>query len=208
MFRTGNVSRPLHDPSPAHKETEIDRSRRTAHGGLHTTPSPAFRSRALFFFMYTPKRKREDVESCQKKVKNASEREKQAYSTSEEWPVYSHPEGGIVKITPWGSLRQFQDQNGNTVTKFEDKGFQDYAFAYGNASGNGQNNVYELPTTPQSMYRSSPAPTSVSNGDKIDFSPLDEAESYVREGYGSDEWQRYGQEQENYFGMQDNDAME
>ena len=146
-------------------------------------PSPAFPSRALFFFMYTPKRKREDVESYQKKVKNASEREKQAYSTSEEWPVYSHPEGGIVKITPWGSLRQFQDQNGN--------------------------NVYELPTTPQSMYRSSPAPTSMSNGDKIDFSPLDEAESYVREGYGSDEWQSYGQEQENYFGMQnDNDAME
>ena len=138
-------------------------------------PSPAFPSRALFYFMYTPKRKREDVESYQKKVKNASEREKQAYSTSEEWPVYSHPEGGIVKITPWGSLRQFQDQNGNTVTKFEDKGFQDYAFA----CGNGQNHVYELPTTPQSMYRSSPAPTSMSNGDKIDFSPLDEAESYV-----------------------------
>lgn len=153
--------------------------------------------------MYTPKRKRDDVEVHQKKARGAEEGDQQAYSTSEEWPVYSHPEGGIVKITPWGSLRQYQDVNGNMVTKFEDMGFQDYAFAPQNTAAP----TYEFPTTPQSMCQSSPAPGLGLAHDKIELSPLDEAEGYVREGYGNEEWQRYGQEQENYFGMNE-DAME
>lgn len=155
--------------------------------------------------MYTPKRKREDAEEGQKKVCNGGHGDKQLYTTLEEWPVYSHPEGGIVKITPWGSLRQFVDQNGNQATRFEDKGFQDYAFAPQYSAGD----AYELPSTPQSMHQSSPDPVLVlGQHHRMGLSPLDEAETYVREGYGADEWQSYGQEQENYFGMQnDHEGM-
>ena len=50
--------------------------------------------------------------------------------TSEtEWPQFIHPDGGIIKITPWGTLRQFVDPKTNeTITKFEDCSLEDYSF--------------------------------------------------------------------------------
>lgn len=160
------------------------------------------------------KRKREASEPDMKKSKAiVGEKEKELYSLSDEWPVYNHPEGGTIKITPWGSLRQYVDpQSGETVTSFEDASFSDLTFA-----NSAQNQYYELPSTPMSLNmssssRSSPVP------EKMSFSPSCEAELYVVDGYRSGGpngcyqgannaagqtvgQQQFSQEQEHYFGM-------
>lgn len=160
----------------------------------------------------TTKRKRDANVSDTKKTKNLlSEKERQEYATSNEWPVYNHPDGGTIKITPWGSLRQYQDSNGQNVTKFEDLSFQDYSF-----EGSKLNNIYEfMPNTPQSLCQNgSPSP------DRIKLSPGDEAEHYVINGYEEvspisenkegfiNHEPYFSQEHENYFGMEQQDDVD
>lgn len=141
------------------------------------------------------KRKREAAEPDSKKVKAPlGDRERELFAQSSEWPVYNHPDGGTVKITPWGSLRQYTNDAGETVTRFEDVSFNDYSFAM--SPGNFSNQCYDMPTTPMSLSmstRSSPVPERM-------FSPTCDAEQYVVEGYSRP--QQYAQEQENYFGME------
>lgn len=141
------------------------------------------------------------------KKKNLDELTHQLYSTSNEWPVYNHPDGGIIKITPWGSIRQFE-LNGEMITKFEDMSFTDYNFTP--AIKNSKNPVsppshpqdQHLPQTPQSIQ-------------SLRLSPCDEAENYVMKGYQSlgsssspnvpsanDDFQ-FAREPEHYFGMMD-----
>lgn len=172
---------------------------------------------------FVNKRKREAPEPDMKKTKAlVGEREKELYELSEEWPVYNHPEGGTVKITPWGSLRQYVDpQSGQNVTKFEDASFSDLSFA--NAA---HNQYYELPSTPMSLNMSSSSRSSP-DPEKITFSPNCEAELYVVDGYRSGGLgngpgavngannvaghavgqQQFGQEQEHYFGMMEQEEF-
>lgn len=152
---------------------------------------------------FTPKRKRDEFEPDCKKIKNfIDETTREELTDSNEWPQYSHPDGGIVKITPWGSLRQFQDPiTGETMTKFEDMSFSDYTFQNNNKIDDIYNNVNQqttpsMPSTPQSLYQSQPTakqqtrPYASHNMPRDDvktpnrrFSPDCEAESYVRDGY-------------------------
>lgn len=176
---------------------------------------------------FAAKRKRDGHDSDVKKVKN--DIDEAAYSTSNEWPIYSHPEGGIVKITPWGCLRQFtHPEDGHLVTKFEDSSFMDYQFqsqqSYSQQSPYPQqpqhqapvSNQYEsMPSTPQSLYQSQPStgvsargPTAYGQNPSspIKLSPSDEAEAYVMNGYQMETppfQEQYGQEHEHYFGMDD-----
>lgn len=150
------------------------------------------------------KRRRDEVEPDLKKTKNlVNEKEHLEFTSLNEWPVYNHPEGGIVKITPWGSLRQYPNPvNGEMVTKFEDISFLDYLFESPHTA-----NVYDnvvLPQTPQSIY---PGSDSISRcdslspshaPDRIRITPSDETELYVMDGYQ--------QEHENYFGMEEMEA--
>ena len=164
---------------------------------------------AAFNMNFASKRKREEVEPDTKKVKNfINEKERQEFSSSNEWPVYNHPDGGIVKITPWGSVRQYMDACGITVTKFEDLYFQDISIANSHQTAN----VYEMPSTPVSMNQNSNNYSSPSmyDVDGIKLSPSDEAENYVINGYGrlqgnGAQQQQFQQEHENYFGMEDHD---
>lgn len=161
---------------------------------------------AAYNMNFASKRKREEAEPDTKKVKNfINEKERQEFSSSNEWPIYNHPDGGIVKITPWGSVRQFVDASGNTVTKFEDVNFQDISFANSHAGA-----VYDMPSTPVSMSHAANGYSSPStyDADGIKLSPSDEAENYVINGYGgqnANNGQQFQQEQENYFGMEDHD---
>ena len=164
---------------------------------------------AAYNMNFASKRKREEVEPDTKKIKNfINEKERPEFSSSNEWPVYNHPDGGIVKITPWGSVRQYMDASGNTVTKFEDMNFQDISFANSHQTAN----VYEMPSTPVSMNQNSNNYSSPSmyDVDGIKLSPSDEAENYVINGYGrlqgnGAQQQQFQQEHENYFGMEDHD---
>jgi hypothetical protein len=64
-------------------------------------------------------------------------------ASSDEWPIYQHPQGGWVKFTPWGSVRMTINDQGETVSKFEDVSFHDTTF--------------DLPSTP--ILNKSPIPT-------------------------------------------------
>lgn len=153
--------------------------------------------------------KRRFEDSGQMKKKNIDEVTQQLTSNSNEWPIYSHPDGGVIKITPWGSIRQYE-VNGEVVTKFEDMSFNDYDFSAASAAvaaaaaaakntNNGNDsmgvneNYNELPQTPQSIQ-------------SIRLSPSDEAEQYVIRGYEADGLNnefpdQYAKEPEHYFGM-------
>lgn len=121
---------------------------------------------------------------------------------SDEWPVYAHPQGGAVKITPWGCLRQYTDPvSGQPITKFEDSTFSKYAFEtpaspIASRSSPLPQDMYDdivmsdLPPTPQSIHY---APHATTN---LELSPSSEAEGYLRDGYSD-----FHQEQEHYFGM-------
>lgn len=61
---------------------------------------------------------------------------------SDEWPIYSHPQGGWVKFTPWGSVRMTVNEQGEIVNKFEDVSFHDTSF--------------DMPSTP--VLEKSPVP--------------------------------------------------
>lgn len=140
------------------------------------------------------KRRHYDNEPESKKVR--PELEQAAYSTSDEWPIYNHPEGGVVKITPWGSLRQYLHPiSGQPVTKFEDMSFQDHSF---NQAASEQQYV---PSTPQSMC---PQSSDTPSPDGMRFGS--EAEQYVVDGYTQptplqNSQEEFHQEHENYFGM-------
>lgn len=156
---------------------------------------------------FASKRKRDDTESDAKKIKNLVENEQ--YTNSNEWPVYSHPQGGLVKITPWGCLRQYTNpQTGELITKFEDSSFADYSFK--------PTQTYDtMPSTPQSLYQSLSAPPSAAHpgqdhqdhqmSSPIRVSPSSEAETYVVQGYQAEtppHQDQFEQEHENYFGME------
>lgn len=150
---------------------------------------------------YTGKRKREEDDEA-KRAKQVSER---AAIEGQDWPVYNHPEGGVVKITPWGSLRQFVNDKGETVTKFEDKEFHDLRFE--------PQDYY--PQTPQSLYPATnplPVPQAKTFG-LFDLSPSNEVEGYVMDGYNRGyngltppPQQQFEREHEHYFGMGDEDV--
>lgn len=155
------------------------------------------------------KRKRDAPEfECKKSKAQVGEKERELISLSQEWPIYNHPNGGTVKITPWGSLRQYVDpQTGEQVTKFEDITFNDLSFAL--SATNTDNLFYELPLTPMSLNGSSSVRSSPALGDVM-FSPTNEAEQYVVEGYRHGEaavQPLFGPEQENYFGMVENEEF-
>lgn len=143
------------------------------------------------------KRRREDEDMDSKRARAVLEKEEAGL----EWPVYNHPEGGIVKITPWGMLRQYRDANGHEVTRFEDKEFSELRFEPPEPTT-------QYPLTPQSLnyYNPLPTPQAKSFGG-FDLSPSNEVESYVMEGYqGMTPPQQYEQEHEHYFGMGDEDV--
>ncbi|CAI5760245.1 unnamed protein product [Candida verbasci] len=107
-----------------------------------------------------------------------------------EWPQFIHPEGGVIKITPWGSLRQYKDlKTGEVLTKFEDFSFDDF-----------NKSIYESEKY-EKIYKYTPdTPMSIKNQNKdIYYSPSTEAESYVIDGYRNNV--EFQQEHENYFGM-------
>ena len=135
--------------------------------------------------------------------------------TSEtEWPQFIHPDGGIIKITPWGTLRQFIDPKTNeTITKFEDCSLEDYSFKLESIE-----KLYQTPNTPQSIYHTAGQDNIMNtpqignnNLNRFTISPGTEAESYVIEGYRQQQLQFHHRdcfvpEHENYFGMTDDTA--
>lgn len=161
-----------------------------------------------------PKRRRDDADSDTKKTKSfINEKERLEVTTSNEWPIYAHPDGGTVKFTPWGCLRQYVDNSGETVTKFEDMSFQEYMF-----NSNKNNNIYQFtPSTPQSINQVSMSPSP----GELKLSLSDEVENYVINGYQrmtpppafpniSNGYQpeQYAQEHENYLGMEQEEEFE
>lgn len=154
---------------------------------------------------YASKRKSDELEDSKKLKSYINEREREAYTSSKDWPVYLLPGGGILKVSPWGLVKQTPNpETGEMVTKFEDTSFQDYSF-----DSEAVNSIYEMPSTPQSLYppsRASPSPTS------LRLSPSDEAELYVMDGYQKhqleqQQQQRFVPEHENYFGMGDENDL-
>lgn len=159
---------------------------------------------------FASKRKRDAESDTNKKA--LGEKQRELLAQTEEWPMYAHPDGGTVKMTPWGSLRQWTDpMTGLSHTKFEDASFLDLSFAMSAQNANLQ--CYDLPSTPMSMNAPSLARSSPSPMDRIHLSPSTEAEQYVIDGYldkesiarqgnGFGEYQpQFAQEQEHYFGM-------
>lgn len=154
------------------------------------------------------KRKRDAPGEDTKKPKALiGEKERELLSQSSEWPLYNHPDGGTVKITPWGSLRQWVDPaTGENRTKFEDASFLDLLFEM--SPNNSNNQCYELPSTPMSLNPTSSSRSSPGPGDRFAFSPSSDAEQYVVDGYRGREHigqQQFAQEQENYLGMDDHE---
>lgn len=160
------------------------------------------------------KRQIDNLESCNKKT--IDEITKLA-NENQDWPIYNHPNGGIIKITPWGSIRQFE-LKGEVITKFEDMSFSDYDFTNlslpyktksvdGNITSNilnsSDSSIMNLSSTWNSdqdtSYSSYELPCTPQS---IKLSPGDEVEQYVLSGYNDMDYQ-YNNEQENYFGMMD-----
>ncbi|KAI5965090.1 hypothetical protein KGF57_000883 [Candida theae] len=165
------------------------------------------------------KRRNDDFESNQHRFKNMTHEE--AINSTTEWPQFIHPDGGIVKISPWGSIREYTDPKTNqTVTKFEDCNFDDYSFRSESVE-----KIYQTPDTPQSLHNQSGSVATSSGGagagagavavaggdsgaNPFTLSPSNEVEGYVVDGYGQyrkDAYSRandqYPVEQENYFGI-------
>lgn len=154
------------------------------------------------------------------KKKNIDEITQKLSLENNDWPIYNHPNGGIIKITPWGSIRQYES-NGETITKFEDMNFSDYDFTnlplpYNNQipqqnqfgknlttmssmnSLNNNSNDMDYDIEYQNEYELPQTPQS------IRLSPSDEAENYVIKGYTEQNFQQeFSKEHENYFGMMD-----
>lgn len=152
---------------------------------------------------YAPKRKSDGLDDPKKLKNYVNEREREAYTSSKDWPVYLLPGGGILKVSPWGLVKQIPNPaTGEMITKFEDTSFQDYSF-----DSEAVNSIYEMPSTPQSLCppsRASPSPAS------LRLSPSDEAELYVMDGYlkhQAEQQQRFVPEHENYFGMGDENDL-
>lgn len=177
-----------------------------------TALHPHYRINSMFS---VSKRKRDAYDSeCKKSKAQVGERERELISLSNEWPLYNHPDGGTVKITPWGSLRQYIDpETGELVTRFEDVTFSNYSFAM--SPSNSDNQFYELPSTPMSLNATNSARSSPALGEQMRFSPSSEVEQYVVDGYRNHDSKNisgqaveqplFGQEQENYFGMVENE---
>uniref|UniRef100_A0A0L0NXG6 Uncharacterized protein n=1 Tax=Candidozyma auris TaxID=498019 RepID=A0A0L0NXG6_CANAR len=157
------------------------------------------------------KRKNECDEERKKAPKTLSEADLHAVTSLNEWPVYNHPQGGTIKITPWGALRQYI-ANGETVTRFEDVSFTDYDFGVAAPCppvavvGPVSQQPLEMPSTPMSLGLkcSSPAP-------EVRVSPWCEAEGYVVDGYRGEQGEQgeqrgFEREQEHFFGMMDQDG--
>jgi hypothetical protein len=151
------------------------------------------------------KRKLDEDEVPQKKFIN--EKDQQLYSTSDEWPIYYHPQGGYIKITPWGSLRITTNDNGEIIQKFQDCSFDELEWNFPEPQPQQQfqqqpHSQPQLPSTPQSI--------------NITLSPDTDAENYVIDGFKNAHSQ-FGAhpnndiptftEHENYFGMNDDIEM-
>lgn len=142
------------------------------------------------------KRRRDDEEEDLKRSRMSIERQAEEL----EWPIYNHPEGGIVKVTPWGILRQYTDANGNAITSFEDKDFSELKME--------PPETLYYPLTPQSFcptHNALPPPQAKQFG-QFQLSPSNEVEGYVVDGYQlTTPPQQYEQEHEHYFGMDEGD---
>ncbi|KAI5949381.1 hypothetical protein KGF54_005616 [Candida jiufengensis] len=168
------------------------------------TPPPSMNS----YHNQNTKRKNNEFQDDYKKIKNLTTED--LINSNPEWPQFIHPDGGILKITPWGSIRQYVDlTSGETITKFEDCNFEEYSFKSEQVE-----KLYQTPTTPQSIYNQSLQQTSHSqqpphqhqkpqlsqqssmnsintsshnfynqSQSNIHLSPSHEVESYVVDGY-------------------------
>ncbi|EMG47636.1 hypothetical protein SBY92_004670 [Candida maltosa Xu316] len=167
----------------------------------------------------TYKRKNEPNEPNEQEeeriIKNITKEEQ--ITSEAEWPQFVHPDGGIIKITPWGTLRQFVDPiTQETVTKFEDCNLANYSFTSETIE-----KIYQTPDTPQSIYNRNYN----GNGRALRLSPSDEAEGYVIDGYikgdssvevsPQQQQQQHSHSQgcfqpehENYFGMDGDDEFD
>ncbi|RCK65330.1 hypothetical protein Cantr_01071 [Candida viswanathii] len=155
-------------------------------------------------------KRRNDQTEEDRSIKNLTK--DQQITAETEWPQFIHPDGGIIKITPWGTIRQYTDPITNEpITKFEDCNLEDYSFRLENIE-----KIYQTPDTPQSIYNKK-------GGRALRLSPSDDAEGYVIEGYRElqlaeilpkllqqqqQQHQQFLPEHENYFGMTDEEHME
>ena len=116
---------------------------------------------------------------------NAETKRARALLDSDEgdnWPVYVHPQGGTVKFSPWGSIREWIDPvTGQAGCKFEDTAFVNSMFDLSAPLPTPV--AFELPTPPMSLdgtpVRGPPSPA-----EKSHYSPSSDAEQYMVEGYG------------------------
>ncbi|KAG5419523.1 hypothetical protein I9W82_003291 [Candida metapsilosis] len=171
---------------------------------------------------HNKRRNDNDFETNQQRFKTMTQEE--AINSTTEWPQFIHPDGGIVKISPWGSIREYVDPKTNeTVTKFEDCNFEEYSFKSETVE-----KLYQTPDTPQSLYQRSSNQSNESgatvgggggggggsSNHQFTLSPSNEVEGYVVDGYGRyqgnddislssvhDVTHQYPVEQENYFGI-------
>ena len=169
---------------------------------------------------HNKRRNDNDFETNQQRFKTMTQEE--AINSTTEWPQFIHPDGGIVKISPWGSIREYVDPKTNeTVTKFEDCNFEEYSFKSETVE-----KFYQTPDTPQSLYHRSSNQSNESgsavgcggggggsSNHQFMLSPSNEVEGYVVDGYGQYQGNddislssaynvthQYPVEQENYFG--------
>ncbi|KAG7195044.1 uncharacterized protein KQ657_004158 [Scheffersomyces spartinae] len=112
------------------------------------------------------KRRFDDEEVTNKKTRpEILDEVKLKITTSNEWPVYAHPQGGSIKLTPWGTLRTYLKDDGEEVVKFEDTSFSEYSYIddnndtdtprpppTANLNDGGADSDTAMPSTPQSLY--------------------------------------------------------
>lgn len=121
----------------------------------------------MHFTHHSSKRRFDDDEVSNKKNRpEILDEAKLKITTSNEWPIYAHPQGGSIKITPWGALRTYVMEDGEEVVKFEDTSFSEYSYIDDNndtdvprppATGYANNEAdadadAAMPSTPQSLY--------------------------------------------------------
>ncbi|CAK9442310.1 uncharacterized protein LODBEIA_P60530 [Lodderomyces beijingensis] len=139
----------------------------------------------------TTKRRTNDASSEDHRRKTAL-LDETLINSDPEWPQFHSPEGGIIKITPWGVIRQSIDPHTGEIlsTKFEDSTLSELQFTNAKTEA-----LYSMPPS---------TPESIELHHQPSISSL-QSEHIVKEVRFSDHHQehQYGVEQENYFGMND-----
>ncbi|KAI5959877.1 uncharacterized protein KGF55_005109 [Candida pseudojiufengensis] len=185
---------------------------------IRLTPPPTSNNNSI---NQQSKRKNEENIEEFKKLKNLTTED--LINSNPEWPQFIHPDGGILKITPWGSIRQYIDSaSGESITKFEDLNFEEYSFKseeieklyntpntpqsiYNHQQSNNFNHISPLHNKPNLSQQSSSNSIGLSSNNSIynqsnqnlNLSPSNEIESYVVDGY------QYNQNQQQQHDIQD-----